>query len=211
MASYDCYCNIAGEFPISEWGIISAALRSTTSVTVTEGGMVLSGPATGDLSITAYAPLEGEVLECPGRAGVSFTWDQRIDCDPDTGVYMTTYFIPRGRDKAYTEGDVTDEIEMIKVIDYNVFNASASSGPHTVYYDMNHRDGYEFSYGGRPISINSDSGKEPTDINFLNEVLPGKQGSTGRSSLYLANFTWEYTPPNIPIVSYSFLFSYTEN
>lgn len=205
--SYDCFCNIAAEFPITKEGIISAALRSSTNVTVTEGGVVLAGTSTGDLSITAYAPLDGEILECSGRAGASFTWNQRVECDPDTGVYMKTHFIPGGNVKSYTEGDITSQISMIELIDYNVFNASASSGPHTVYFDVEHRDGYSFLYSGEPITINSSSNRESMTISFLSNVLPS---DTNRFSLYLANFSWEYTPPNIPIVSYSFLFSYTD-
>ena len=49
-----CVCHIAAEFPIlGNLGIISANLRTNTDVTVTEGGLVLYGPAFGDLSVTA--------------------------------------------------------------------------------------------------------------------------------------------------------------
>lgn len=205
--SYDCFCNIAAMFPITKRGIISATLRSSTNVTVTEGGIVLAGTSNGDLSITGYAPLAGEILSCPGRAGVSFVWNQKIECDPKTGVYMKTHFIPGSTAKAYTEGDVTQQISMIELIDYNVFNASASSGPTTVYFNMEHRDGYEFRYLGEPIPIGINSSKKSTTIDFLSSVLPS---NADRFSLYLANFSWEYTPPNIPIVSYSFLFSYID-
>jgi hypothetical protein len=218
----ECTCNIAANFPGLQGlnlGIISVSLRSSQNISVMNDGLKLFGPATGDLSITAYAPLNtGEELSCPGRAGVSFEWDQRIACDEvvggnrygmpifggsSGGSALTVYFIARAKDKAYKEGDVTSQISMTDYNSYETFSASAASGPFTMYLKTNHRDGYEFSYTGGPVPINKNNGRNPTRISWLSDILPGG------SKLYLSNFTWEYTPVGVPTVSYSFIFSYS--
>jgi hypothetical protein len=198
-----CECNIVAEFPgVGGLGIISASLRASTVINVTEGGLVLEGPTTGDLSISAYAPLFGESLSCQGRAGCSFQWEQRIDCDSVSEAFVV-HFIPRGRSKAYSEGDVTNKISFTTAgIEYETFNASASSGPHTPYLKLTHTDGYDFRYTGGPIAITADTGKDSTSVSFFNSILPAG------SSLYLTSFNWEYNPPNVPTVNYSFLFAW---
>lgn len=205
----NCVCQIAANFPeLANLGIISATLKTNQTAIVTEDGIVLEGPTLGDLSITAYSPLPTNPdgtplsLECPGKAGVSYEWEQRIDCDTDTGV-LKVYFIPRGKDKSYIEGDVpSQQITMTYTTTYETFSASASSGPTTPILRMTHRDGYNFSYTGTPISVGPDNGKDVTVVNFLTSLLP-----TG-SKLYLVNFSWEHNQPNIPNTSYSFLFSF---
>lgn len=197
----DCLCNVAGSFPIlSGYGIISASLRTNTPVSITEGGVVLASPTYGDLAITAYAPLRDN-LDCAGRAGTSFQWEQRTDCD--TTGELVVHFIPRGKSKSYMEGDVTIDIEMMSIIDYSSFNASASSGPHTPYFMSDHYDGYNMIYRGSPITISVDDQYKSKTVSMFNDILPNG------SKLYLTNFSWEYNPPSIPTVSYSFLVSYT--
>lgn len=205
----NCVCQIAANFPeLANLGIISATLKTNQTAIVTEGGIVLEGPTLGDVSITAYSLLPSNPdgtpidLTCPGRAGVSYEWDQRMDCDTDDGI-LKMYFIPRGKDKAYIEGDVpTQQIIMTQTTTYDTFNASASSGPTTPILRMTHHDGYNFYYTGAPIQIGPNNGKDITIVSFLTSLLP-----VG-SKLYLANFSWEYNPPNIPNTSYSFLFSF---
>lgn len=204
----DCTCHIAAAFPhLGGLGIISATLRANTNITIAgsdaSSGLILYGPTLGDLSITAYAALDNEVLECPGSAGIGFGWDQRIDCDSSSDLIV--YFIPRGRNISHTEGSVTNKIRMDVVKEYDSFNASAASGPHTPYLYTEHRDGYNFSYSGNPISIDENDWKGPKTVGFLQAtgILP-----LG-SKLYLTNFSWNYSPPNVPTVSYSFIFSYT--
>jgi len=215
----ECTCNIAANFPGLQGlnlGIISVSLRSSQNISVMNDGLKLLGAATGDLSITAYAPLNtGEELACPGRAGVSFEWDQRIACDDVVGssygmpIYgtgqsnLTVYFIARAKDKAYKEGDVTSQISMTNYNSYETFSASAASGPFTMYLKTMHHDGYNFSYTGSPLPINKNNGRNPTRISWLADILPAG------SKLYLSNFTWEYTPVGVPTVSYSFIFSYS--
>jgi len=203
----DCKCDIAANFPITgNYGIISASLRTNANVIVVGPGLRLFGPSTGDLSITAYAPLDiGETLKCAATANVSFDWDQRADCDTANGQIVMR-FISRGRERAAQEGEVTRQISMTHINannPYLSFNASASSGPHTPYILNYHYDGCDFRYRGNPLPITVGTKNNSTTIPFLSGILP--VGST----LYLTSFNWSYTPPEIPTVSYSFLFSYS--
>ena len=201
----NCECHIAAEFPhLGGLGIISAALRTNVNVTVAESGLILAGPATGDLSITAYSYKEGEILECPGRAGVNFAWVTRVECDDETSTFKT-YYIPSGRSRSYVEGDVTSQISMTEMTNYLTFDASAASGPHTPYLYTTHKDGHDFEYTGSPIPIPKDGANESFGRSIFEDVLP--EGS----DLYLNSFNWTYNPPNVPTVSYSFFFSYDAN
>ena len=196
MAS--CSCDLAAEFPITtqKLGITSASLRSNTNIMLTEDGVALRGLTLGDLSITAYTGESTESLACSGRAGVSFEWDQRISCD---GI-LKVYFIPRGKSKSFTEGDTSSNISLGNVIDtYTTFNASAGSGPATPYFSTLHNDGWGFSYKGSPLGISDVNGESSTGVSFLG-CLPDN------AELYLTSFNWEYTPPSMPTVSYSFIF-----
>jgi len=196
----DCFCNIAATFPVlGKLGIISASLRSNTEIMLTEEGIGLYGATLGDLSMTAYAAELGLTLKCPGRAGISFEWDQRISCDTSK---IEVYFIPRGKNKAYIEGDVSNNISLSnKINSYETFNASAGSGPATPYFKTTHEDGWGFSYSGSPLSVSDQNGKGETSVSFFG-FLPGG------SNLYLTSFSWECTPPAVPTVSYSFIFVY---
>lgn len=199
-----CTCNIAAEYTqLAGYGIISANLKASTNITLTADGLAMYGPATGDLSITAYSPLTNE-LECPGRAGTSFGWTQKIDCDSTDGV-LKVYFIPNGVSKAYMEGDVTNQISMSNIAgrqDYFTLEASAANGPATPSLQLTHRDGYSMVYSGGPIQVTANSGTDETIISFMSSILPAG------SELYMNNFSWTYDPPDIPRVSYSFLFKY---
>lgn len=196
-----CTCNIAAEFNLGINGLISANLRSSNNYAVTECGLVMRGPTTGDLSLSAYTT-SGESLNCPGRAGTSFEWMQKIACDSKFQIY----FIPGGRAKAYMEGDLPTSIQMATLkscANYETFSASASSGPTSPALTFIHRDGHSMTYSGGPINITVSSGKSPMNVGALSKVLP--KGS----KLYLTSFSYEHTPPNIPVVNYSFLFAYS--
>jgi hypothetical protein len=204
----NCKCDIAANFPITgNYGIISASLRTNANVIVVGPSLRLYGPSTGDLSITAYAPLDiGESLKCAATANVSFDWDQRADCDTVTGQIIMR-FISRGRERAAQEGEITRQITMTHINankPYLSFSASAGSGPHTPYILNYHYDGYDFRYRGNPLPITAKTKTDSTVIPFLSQILP-----VG-CALHLTSFSWTYTPPEVPTVSYSFLFSYSE-
>jgi len=196
----DCFCDIAATFPVlAELGIISASLRSNTEIMLTEEGIALYGATLGDMSMTAYAVEPGLALKCPGRAGISFQWDQRMSCD--TGS-VETYFIPKGKNRAYIEGDVGGNISLSnKINSYETFSASAGSGPTTPYFRTTHEDGWGFTYSGDPLYVSDQNGYSETSVSFFG-FLPGG------SKLYLTSFSWECTPPAVPVVSYSFIFVY---
>jgi len=180
-----CGCNIAGMFPgLAGEGIISANLKSSTQIIITSDNQILIGPTIGQLSITGYG---GGTYTCPGRAGVSYEWLQKYDCMSDT-----MHMIPRGGDRAYTEGEVGD-ISITSLVSYTGFSASAASGPHSIYLSSSHTDGYNLSYSGDPIAVTGRS----TSAGVVGSLINGKA--------YLTNFTWEQRPPNLPTASYSFL------
>ena len=197
-----CECFIAGNlFPdLAGLGIISVNLRVNTEVTLTGNNIVLTGPTVGDLSVTAYAPLSGETLSCPGRAGASFNWDRRNECDSGGGIIV--HFIPRGGVKAFREGAVTNKISITTINQSISVNASAASGPFTPVIYLNHYDGYNFSYTGVPISVSQIDSQQAKNLDIFDNIIeiPG--------TLYLQSFSWQYDPPNVPTVSYSFLFSF---
>jgi len=187
----ECECNIAAMFPyLGGYGIISANLRSNTQIIITTENQILIGPSLGELSITGYA-YTNEAFECPGRAGVSYEWIQKYDCLADK-----IYFVPRSGERAFVEGSVSNTINITSILTSTGFSASASSGPHTVYLNSTHRDGYDFYYNGPPIAV---TGKD-TSPGIINNLL-------SNGDAYLTNFSWEQTPPNIPTVSYSFIFA----
>ena len=203
----ECVCHIAAEFPIlGNMGIISASLRSGTDIAIIETAcgtqIALAGATRGDFSMTAYAPITGGgVLNCPGSASVSFNWETKISCE---GANLKIYVIPKGSSRASVDGDTDSSISMTQIGDaYSTFNASASSGPHTPYLLSEHKDGYNFYYTGSPLSVSPDDGKQAKHISFISGSIfpPG-------SELYLTSFSWSYTPPNVPTVSYSFIFVY---
>ena len=209
-------CDLVGNFPVKpDLHIISASLRSRTEFTITPGTTIyLEGPTTGDLSITAYAPLRSNEeprwqngtkvgLWCQGRAGASFTWNRRLACDVP-GV-LTVYMIPGGQTGAYREGAITDDITLVDVVEYDSFEASAAGGPFTLYSHVTHTDGYNLTYAGGPIPITANDAYNAKNIDIFEE---GSNVMPQNHELYLTNFTWSYTPPNIPTVSYSFLFLY---
>ena len=190
---YACECNVAANFPhLQGQGFISVSLRANTQIliTVDTPRIVLTGPTVGELSITAYSTYE--IFDCPGRAGVSYEWMQRYDCENDI-----MHFIPRGGDRSYYEGEITEDISMTTAVSYDTFSASAASGPHTPYLMTPHSDGYNFNYGGRPIEV---AGRW-TGAGAVEALLPEE------SEVYLTSFTWEQTPPSWPTVSYSFIAS----
>ena len=198
----ECVCNVAGSFPIlGGLGVISASLKTNTNVSLTEGGILLASPTYGDLSVTAYAPLVDSQLDCTGKAGVSFQWEQRTDCD--SAGYLILRFVPRGKAKSYMEGSVTRQITMTTISTDTNFSASASSGPVTPYFMSDHHDGYNFYYSGGPIQVSPSDQFSSKSVGIFSGIIPGS------TKLYLTSFSWEYTPPNIPTVSYSLLVSYT--
>jgi len=203
MTDNNCACNLVGNFPfLGGLGIVSANLRVNREIVVNTDGLVLYGPTFGDLSITAYGDSNDiKTLKCPGKAGASYSWDRRYSCEDS---FFKVYFIPHGRVRSYKEGDVNSNIKLTEASTTTSFSASASSGPTTIYLKLPHTDGYDFIYTGLPIPLSPEDAYNSKYVDFLDEILPEN------SKLYLQSFSWDYTPPNIPMISYSFIYSYDE-
>lgn len=199
-----CSCNIAGMFDIELEGIISASMNASADIRLTSDGIVLIGPSFGTINLVAYPypphPTdEQRVLgvKCPTRVGASINWQKRYDCDENK-----YYFIPQYGGTAWIEGDTPDGVsfELGPYSDYTSFNASASSGPATVYLDTHHYDGFNLIYTGRPIAF--ESGR-PEPLNILSNKLPSGV------ELYLQSFSLDINPPFSSQASYSFVFVYS--
>jgi len=215
----ECVCNIVGNIPeLRNLGFISISLRTNTPIIITsDSNMVLLGATTGELTVSAYGSMNGYPFACPGRAGASYDWENKYNC-----LTESLYYIPRGGAKSFVEGDigvgVTEDISMIGAVKYSTIQASASSGPATVYLRAEQTDGYDFSYLGGPIKIRGrminvintnntfDVGWDGTYSNYgaLTDILP-----VG-SQLFLNSFSWEQTPPDIANVSYTFAYTGAE-
>jgi hypothetical protein len=189
-------CNLVGNFPIGSLeGIISVSSKGGTEMTKI-GGNILHGPTTGTISISAYASKtvhDG----CAGKAGVSLNWIKKYDCDNDD-----VYFIFAGEGKSYITGDVGSLITLrypTEVVTYEIINASASSGPASVYQKENQTDSYGLEYTGGPWSfITSSDGEVVIDLLEL---------SAGYDSIYLQSFSLTTSPNQVPTVSYEFVYT----
>lgn len=217
-----CECNVVGNFPeLRELGFISVTLRTNTPVIITSDGIRLTGATTGELSVSAYGSIEGYPFQCPGRAGASYDWMQKYNC-----LSEQMFYIPRGGAKSFIEGDigigVTTDISIDGVVKYPTVQASASSGPSTVYLRAEQTDGYNFEYRGGPIRV-YDRIINVVQTNGTYTNLPTQNGKYSGSNygalegvlpdgseLFLMNFSWEQTPPDISTVSYSFAYTGAE-
>jgi hypothetical protein len=185
-------CNLVGNLSLSLQGcIISVNMNSRTEVIKECAGTALIGPTVGSVSVTGYASSSIHV-GCPGRASVSLNWMRRYDCDTNV-VFM----IPAGKGSAFVAGDIENLASLIISTGrrYPSISASSSSGPHSVYMTTYQEDGYGLVYRGDPISFNSD-----TDNVFSNFGI-------GSGPMYLQSFNLEMNPGELPVASYSFVFT----
>lgn len=192
-------CNLVGNFPIEPLeGIISVSSRGGTEM-MKVGDNILKGATTGSISVTAYASDELH-KGCVGRAGVSINWIRKYDCDNDL-----VYYIFAGEGKSYKVGDVGNLIELHypdDVVIYETINASASSGPVSLYQIENQIDSYGLSYNGKPWPFSTKS-----DGEILMELGP-LQAGYGR--IFLQSFSLNATPGQLPTVTYDFVYTVSE-
>lgn len=183
-------CLLVGNFPITQKGIISISVTSSTE-TSKIGDNLIIGATIGTVSISGFAQ---DIIHngCPGKAGVQIPWIKKWDCDNNE-----IYFIPAGEGRSFISGDVNNLATLGElVLSYNTINASASSGPTSIYMDTNQEDGYGLSYTGSPI--NFVTSEEGVTCDGIIDVGLGK--------LYLQSFNLECNPGAIPMASYSFVF-----
>jgi len=188
-------CNLVGNFPIGELeGIISVSSKGSTEMSKI-GDVIIKGPSTGTLSISAYASKEVH-SGCAGRAGLSLNWIKKYDCEEDK-----VYFIFAGEGRSYKVGDVGSLVLLNypgDAVSYEVISASASSGPATVYQKENQIDSYGLQYLGGPWAFNTASGDVVISLGSL---------SAGYGRIYLQSFSINLTPNQIPVVNYDFVYA----
>lgn len=193
-------CKLVGNLNLSgiDGCIISLNMTSKSELIKECADEILAGPTVGTISITGYAvtPTDGDSgvhTGCPGKAGVAISWVRRYDCDTNV-----LYFIPGGAGSSYVAGDVGGLATLGNAFGrkYTTMSASSSSGPATIYMETEQEDGYGLVYTGGPIGFDTDS-----NLEFPNFVDPGG------SPLFLQNFSLDLNPGEIPIATYSFVFS----
>jgi hypothetical protein len=194
-------CTLVGGFEINIPGcFISASTSSKAEFVKLCGDQVLTGPAVGSLSLSAYVG-ESIYVGCSANAGVSMPWISKYDCINDT-----THFLFGGEGNSYTSGDSGD-IGAYATKNYSSnlrflsINANASSGPASFVQSVCREEGYGLNYSQGPISFNTANQAElvmPSPINDLGAV---------DGLVYLQSFSLELSPGNIPTASYSFIFA----
>jgi len=185
-------CKLVGNFPIStNECFVSINVSSSTESSLIENQMVV-GATVGTVSVTGHAQ-DTIYTGCPGRASVQIPWLRKWDCDNDD-----LYFIPQGEGRSSIFGEVSGLASLHQTIGtYRIVNASSSSGPASLYTDEEQTDGYGLTYTGGPISFST----SPNGVTWDGAGL-----DLGIGTMYMQNFSIEFTPGEIPIASYSFVF-----
>lgn len=200
----DC-CNLVGNFNISLDGIISVSSKGDTPVQLYTDGtnnITTVAPSTGTVSITAYAASYAHG-GCAGKAGVSINWVSRTMCGEEfKNVYMFG-----GAGKSHIQGDVGGLAEFPAVTgitnpvnQYEIIDASSSSGPSALYIKDIQYDGFGLIFNGNPFNI--DTTKEEDCIIDLT-----KYGIGGYGECMLQSMSLTCTPAQIPTISYDFIYS----
>jgi hypothetical protein len=195
-------CNLVGSFDIRAEGIISVSSKGNTPVQlITDGvsSVLTVAPSTGTVSISAYAN-DRVHAGCVGKAGVTVNWLTRTDCN--NNIYLFG-----GAGKSYIQGDTSGlvffpSINGISnpVNNYEIIDASSSSGPAAMYTKDFQKDGYGLIYVGKPWLINTTK-ESNCKINLSHYGI----GDYGECMLQSMNLT--FTPNQIPIVSLDFIYS----
>lgn len=186
----DC-CTPVGNFPGAPSGVFSVNVSSKTE-TMKIGDNLVVGPTIGSVSVSGYAT-RGIHKGCVGSASISVPWIRRYDCDEDK-----VYFIFGGAGQASIAGEVAGLASLVEPAGraYKVISANSSSGPSALYGDYEQSDGYGLSYNGDPFPFTTDDSGGATFGSIL-----------GLGTLYLQSFNLSLTPGQVPVASYSFVFT----
>lgn len=185
-------CHLVGNYPTTLDGIISMNTRTNVEVSKVEECTIV-GPATGSVSISAYA--DDKVHSgCAVSANVSIPWIRKYDCD-----YDVSYFIFSGAGQASIAGDISDIANLVKLNDIICttphVSASASSGPMSLYQKSDQHNGSGLTYNGHPWHFNTEV-ESTLDIKF--DDFP---------SMFLQSFSLQCTPGQVPTASFEFVYS----
>ena len=191
MSNLRC-CHLVGNYPTLLDGIISINTRTNVEMSRLAECTIV-GPATGSVSVTAYAV--GEVHSgCAVSANVSIPWIRKYDCD-----YDISYFIFSGAGQASVSGDLSDIGGLIKlnhiVCSTPSVSVSASSGPMSLYQKTEQHHGSGLLYSGHPWGFNTEV-ENTLDMSF--DDFP---------SMFLQSFSLQCTPGQVPTASFEFVYS----
>ena len=195
-------CNLVGNFPIHVPGLISITSQGTSEVTLITSGSknaAIVAPSTGTISLSAYADT-ARYYGCPGRAGVSIPWVIRNNCNE-------FFYLYGGAGKSYISGEVGAYASFPKITgvtnplnSYAVLNASASSGPTSLYENSIQQDGYGLIYKGQPWNIDTTT-EAGCKVNLTSLGI----GTYGECRLQSLNI--QCNPGQIPVVNLSYIYS----
>ena len=188
MAESCCY--LVGSYEVNVEGIISITTRSSTETTLAGDNSLVIGPTIGNVSVTAYVA-GGVHTGCSARATVTIPWLRKYDCDRNI-----LHFIWQGQGSSSISGPVGTAASLnTAAVSYGILNASAASGPATIYSEVQQHDGYGLTYSDGPYNFDT----------AIESSLLIDTGISSFGPMYLTSFTYSAEPAQIPTVSYEFL------
>ena len=188
----DGCCQLVGNLDLGIDGCFISVSTNCSTEIVQCGDSASEGPSTGTINLSAYAD---NVLwdACPSKAGVSVNFMRKYDCDSDS-----VYFIFAGQGQSFYTGEADRYVSLNQTLPTGCtsINASSSSGPAAIYAVTEQVNGFGLRYDGDPISFTTtDAG---TSI-YLGGIFD--------KTCYLQSFSFDATPGQFPVVSYSFVHS----
>ena len=197
----DC-CKLVSNFPTTADGLISVSSRGGTGFqfyTDNDSNAVTIEPSIGTVSISAYAATFVHT-GCSGKATVSINWIRRADCN--TFIYLFG-----GQGRSNITGDVSGlayfpSLSMVvnPIAEYETVDASAASGPASLYAEGIQEDGVGLVYRGLPWFI--DTNDESTcKINLTS------YGIGGYGVCLLQSLSLQCVPGKVPTVNFDFIYN----
>ena len=186
-------CQLVGDLKIDLSDCVTSINVSSSTEIIDACSPPELGPTVGNVSLSGYAA-DSIYVGCPIQAGVSLNWVRRYDCVNDK-----LYLISSGLGSAFMVGPDIETVSLLgELTSYQIINASAGSGPSSLYTEAIRRDGYGLSYSGNIMQFNTEN--ERTHTNF----------GVGVGTMYLQSLNFDAQPGQVPVVSYSFIFTTSE-
>lgn len=191
-------CRLTSQLDCTPYCLTSVNNSISTDLnTVCGPEYIIKGPTIGNLSISGYA-LDHIYTGCPAKASVSITWIRKFDCD----AYITYFLFQRGGQASVVAPDeISDQVTLYNEQATGIaMSASVGGSPVNMYtYDTEHI-GTGLSYQGDPIEFTTEN--EGIGVILTNFLICGLQ----IEEAYLTNFEITYTPGEVPIASYTFIY-----
>ena len=145
---------IGGNDTISPYnGVITINISHTREVIVLPGGKYGKMPLITTINLSAYPTIDVKYnpTSCPVSMSANFKWTRIYDCDKDKYFYIYNKI----NNISYS-GDLPDYITVFNSESTRkIMNASASSGPYSMYTEEMGYIGGDISYVGNPITFNT--------------------------------------------------------